>query len=105
MNKWKVSFFVSLLALLITSSVWLYTALDMSVSYTYQQVSLDEKENAMNMLGALIVEGGKMHAQKDILHFLRKTNKDAFIVENENIITIRGVKFIFENGRLSEVKG
>jgi hypothetical protein len=32
-------------------------------------------------------------------------NKSAFIVEEENKIDVEGVKFIFVNGKLSEVKG
>jgi len=105
MNKWKMSFFVVLVLLIATNIFWLYSAIDAGVTYTYQQVSLDEKSKAVEMLGALVVKGGQQYTKKDVLHILRQMNKDAFIVEEENLIDVEGVKFIFVNGKLSEVKG
>jgi hypothetical protein len=105
MKKWKISFFVTLLALLATNIIWLYKAIDAGVTYTYQQVSLDDKSKAVEMLGKLIVKGGKEYSKKDILHILRQANKEAFIVEKENLINVDGVQFIFNDGKLSEVKG
>jgi hypothetical protein len=105
MNKWKLSFFITLIALVITNSFWLYKAIDAGVTYTYQQVSLDEKSKAVKLLGALLVKGGQQYTKKDVLYILRQLNKDAFIVEEENLINIDDVKFIFINGKLSEVKG
>jgi len=57
------------------------------------------------MLGELIVKGTQKYTKKDILHILRQANKDAFIVEEDNLIDVEGVKFIFTNGKLSDVKG
>jgi hypothetical protein len=57
------------------------------------------------LLGALLVKGGQQYTKKDVLYILRQLNKDAFIVEEENLINIDDVKFIFINGKLSEVKG
>jgi|SRR3989344_4619629 len=105
MNKWKVSFFVALALLVATNIWWLYSALDAGVTYTYQQVTLDEKSKAVEMLGALVAKGGQQYTKKDVLHIFRQMNKDAFIVEDENQIDVEGVKFIFVNGKLSEVKG
>ena len=105
MNKWKLSFFIALAALLVTNVSWLYTVVDSGVTYTYQQVSLDEKAKAIKILGGLIVKGGQKYTKKDILHILRQANKEAFIVEEENLIDAEGVKFIFKDGMLSEVKG
>jgi|SRR5450830_1054149 len=105
MNKWKLSFFIILIALVVTNSFWLYKAIDAGVTYTYQQVTLDEKTKAVEMLGALLVKNGQQYTKKDVLYILRQLNKDAFIVEQENLINIEGVKFIFINDKLSEVKG
>ena len=105
MKKWKWSFFVALALLIATNILWLYTAIDAGVTYTYQQASLDDKEKAVEMLGMLVVKGRQQYTKKDILHILRQSNKDAFIVEEENLIDVEGVKFIFVNGRLSAVKG
>ncbi len=105
MKIWKVSFFITLLALLVTNAFWLYTVIDSGVTYTYQQVTLNEKAKAVEILGALIVKGGNKYTKKDILHILRQVNKNAFIVEEDNLIDAEGVKFIFKNGTLSKVKG
>ena len=105
MNKWKWAFFVTLAILIATNSFWVYSAVDAGVTYTYQQVSLDDKSRAVKMLGELIVKGAHKYTKKDILHILRQSNKDAFIVEEENLIDVEGVKFIFTNGKLSDVKG
>ena len=105
MNKWKISFFVALVLLIATNCFWAYSALDVGITYTYQQVSLDEKSKAVEMLGSLVVKGGQQYTKKDVLHVLRQLNKSAFIVEEENQINVEGVKFIFVNGKLSEVKG
>ena len=105
MNKWKLSFFIVLTLLVVTNCIWLYKAIDAGVTYTYQQVSYDEKSKAVEMLGSLVVKGGQEYTKKDILYILRQANKDAFIVEEENLINVDGVQFIFNNGKLSEVKG
>lgn len=105
MSKWKVSFFVAVAVLIATNIFWLYSAIDAGVTYTYQQVSLDEKSKVVGMLGALVVKGGHQYTKKDILHILRQVNKDAFIVEEENLIDVDDVKFFFTNGKLSEVTG
>jgi len=105
MNKWKLSFFFTLVLLLVSNLFWFYSALDAGVTYTYQQVSLDDKTKAVKILGELIVKGGNKYTKKDILHLLRQAYKDALIVEEENSININGVHFIFKDGNLSEIKG
>ena len=105
MKKWKWSFFVTLVLLVATNIFWLYSIIDAGVTYTYQQVSYDEKSKAVIILGELIIKGGQKYTKKDILYILRQAYKDAFIVEEENLINIEGVQFIFREGRLSEIKG
>ena len=105
MNKWRVSFIISFIMLIATNAFWLYTVIDAGVTYTYQQETLDEKSKSVEMLGELIVRGSKKYTKKDILHILRQTNKDSFIVEEENLINVEGIKFIFENGVLRQVNG
>jgi hypothetical protein len=105
MKIWRISFFIALLALIVTNAFWLFSVIDSGVTYTYQQASLDDKEKAVDMLGALIVKGGQKYTKSDVLHILRQANKEALFVEEENLIDVEGVKFIFQNGKLSEVKG
>lgn len=103
MNKWKVSFFVTLILLLASNIFWLYSAIDTGVTYTYQQVSLDDLNDAHRFLGELVVKGGKEYSQKDILHLIRQSNPNAFIVEEGNKIMANKVTFTFEGGKLSKV--
>ena len=105
MNKWKVSFFVCLLTLVISNLFWLYLTIDSGITYTHQQVSFDEKQESVKTLGALIVKGAKQYSQKDVLHLLRQIKPSAFIVEEVNTISVDGLSFVFENGTLVEVKG
>lgn len=103
MNKWKISFFVTLALLLASNICWLYSAIDAGVTYTYQQVSLDDLSDAHKFLGELVVKGGKEYSQKDILHMVRQSYPNAFIVEKGNKIMVNKVSFIFEDGKLSKV--
>ena len=97
MNKWKVAFFACL-GLLVSSTLYLGTlVIDSGISYTYQQVSLDDQVKANETLGKLIVAGAKEYTQKDLLHLLRQSDPEAFIVEEENKIIMGNVYFIFEN--------
>ena len=105
MRKWKISFFIVLLLLVVSNLYWAFTVVDTAIPYSYQKASLNSKHQSVEMLGALIVEGGKKYTKKDILHILRKNNKNAFIVEKESLISVEGVKFIFKNGVLSKVVG
>ncbi|GIU18442.1 Imm58 family immunity protein [Shewanella sp. MBTL60-007] len=103
MNKWKISFFVTLSLLLASNLFWFYAAIDSGVTYTYQQVSLEDLGDAHKFLGELVVKGGQEYSQKDILHFIRQSYPDAFIVEEGNQIRVNKVTFMFENGKLSKV--
>ena len=103
MNKWKISFFVTLALLLGSTTFFLYVILDQGVSYTYQQVSLEDQVKANEILGNLIVKGAKNYSQKDLLHLLRQANPKAFIVEDYNQISMGQVTFLFENDRLIKI--
>jgi hypothetical protein len=103
MNNWKASFFVTLTLLVGSNLFWLYSAIDAGITYTYQQVSLDDLNDAHSFLGDLVVKGGKDYSQKDILHLVRQSYPNAFIVEDGNKIIVNNVTFTFEGGKLSKV--
>lgn len=103
MNKWKVSFFVTLTLLIFSNIFWLYSTIDAGVTYTYQQVSLDDLSEAHSFLGELVVKGGKEYSKKDILHLVRQSYPNAFIVEEGNKIVANNVTFTFEGDKLSKV--
>jgi len=50
MIKWKWAFFVTLALLIATNSFWVYSFIDARVTYTYQQVSLNDKSRAVKCL-------------------------------------------------------
>ena len=79
--------------------------IDNGITHTYQQVSFDEKSRAVKLLGDLIVKEGQKYTKKDILYMLRQRNKESFIVEKENVISIDSVKFIFKNDKLINIDG
>jgi hypothetical protein len=102
---WKRYFFITLILLIVANAFWIYKSIDFGVTYTYQQVTLDDKIRNIKLLGSLVVEGAKNYSKKDLLHILRKINPSAFIVEEENRINCEGVQFFFKNNVLVEVKG
>ena len=103
MSKWKISFFVTLTLLIGSNLYWLYSSIDMGMTYTYQQMSLEDLGEAHSFLGDLMVEGGKDYSQKDILHLIRQSRPNAFIVEEDHKIIVNKVTFTFEDGKLSKV--
>ncbi len=104
MNKWKITFFIVLVILIASNIFWFMSILDMGITYTYQQVTVDDQKKSIDTLGRLIVKNTQKMNQKDILHLLRKSSPDAFIVEEDNIISVEGLKFEFENGTLKKVQ-
>jgi hypothetical protein len=105
MRKWKWSFFVTFALLITTNGFWFFSAIDAEVTYTYQKVSLDDKSKAIKMLGNLIVKGGQKYTKQEILHLIHQANKEAFIVDEENIINVERVQFMFKGDKLSEIRG
>lgn len=103
MTNWKLAFFISIIALLFSNTFWLYTTIDHGISYGYQNDSLREQIKNSEILGSLIIKGSQQYLKKDILYILRKQNKNAFIVEEENIIIINTIRFIFKNNKLVKI--
>jgi len=102
-NKWKVSFFLCLLILIGTNIFWFLVTVDHGITYTYQQVSIEDQKNSISALGKLIIKGADGYGQKDILHLLRQSKPDAFIVEEGNSIIFEGSRFTFKDGKLVDV--
>ncbi len=104
MNKWKISFFVCLGIGLASTTFLLYLLVDQTVTYSYQVTHIAEQAQAKKLLGSLVVAGAKDYTQQDVLHLLRQSNPDAFIIEEGHLISIEGVIFAFENDQLVAVK-
>lgn len=104
MKVWKISFFIMLSMFVVSNVFWINSAIDAGVSYTYQQVTLEEEHQKVNVLGDLIVKHGQNYSPKDILHILRQYKYDAFIVEGDDYIDFNGIKFYFTADKLVKVE-
>lgn len=104
MNKWKVAFFVVLILGLASNGYWFYVLVDGGISYSYLHDSYEDETRRFSVLGDLVVAGADDYSQADILHLLRQVNKNAFIVEEGNILHFEGVSFVFEGDKLAKVE-
>ena len=104
MNRWKVAFFLSVTALVLSSGFWMYVLFDASVSYSYLHNSYDEQTRKVETLGNLIVAGSADYTKADIVHLLRQADPDGFIVEEEGRVIYAGLRFTFVEDRLTDVR-
>ena len=104
MNKWKVAFFATLAIAILSNGYLFYLLFDSAISYHYLNDSYNHETRRFNTLGRLIVAGSADYSKADFLHLLRQSNKDAFIVEEDDQIFIDAVQFGFENDRLANVE-
>ena len=104
MNKWKVAFFVALLAGLVSNAYLFYCLLDSGISYSYLYDSYNDETRRFDALGDWVIAGADEYSKADILHLLRQADKEAFIVEEDNLIHYKGVNFVFESDKLSSVE-
>lgn len=103
-KSWKISFFISTVFLICSNAYWFMLAIDSAVTDKYQSMDIYHKEEVIKELGRLIVKGSKIYSKKDMLHLLRQSKNNAFIVEEGNILYFDNVVFVFENDKLVEVK-
>ena len=104
MNKWKVAFFVVLIIALASNGYLFYHLVDSGISYSYLHDDYDAKSRQLIALGELVVAGADEYSRSDILHLLRQAKKDAFIVEEEDVIDFEGIRFIFDGEKLTKVE-
>ena len=103
-NKWKLSFFISILILITSNVFWLFGAIDQAISYSYLSDESHRANESIKELSSLIIKGADKYSQKDILYLLRQANPDSFIVEDGNKIITDFSTFTFKNGKLISVK-
>jgi hypothetical protein len=102
--KWKISTFLFSGLWLLTLAVSSYSVIDQGVSYTYLEQSYSDLKYSNQFLGNVIVDAAKDYSQADILHLLRQSNPDAFIVEEGGKIILENTTFHFENDTLARVQ-
>ena len=104
MNKWKASFFVALISLVITNIFWIIIIVNQGISYSYLKDSYDYETKGNHILQKLILEDVTAYTQKDILSILKKQNPNAFIKIDDNKIYIENMIFEFKDEKLISVK-
>ena len=64
---------------------------------------MDFQSQVISFLGEIIIKETQSqgHTQKDILYLLRQHKPKEFTVEEDNFVFFEGMKFGFENVRLS----
>lgn len=104
MNKWKIAFFVAILVAVASNGYWFMRVVDSAISYSYLNDSYEDEASRFDALGKLVVLGSTEYSQADILHLLRQTDVEAFIVEEIDKIAFEGIEFVFVDDRLVEVR-
>lgn len=104
MNKWKVAFFIAIVAGIASNAYWFMQFVDSAISYSYLSDSFNAEARRYKALGELVVAGSTEYTQADILHLLRQAHPDGFIVEEENKILFQGIEFAFVDNKLAEVR-
>ncbi len=104
MKGWKIASLISFLLLIVSNLLWAYLVFDQAISYTYLKTSYDDQTEIIRWLGGIVVKGAESYSKKDIVHLLRQSKPDAFIVEEDDLIVFEGIHFLFSDGKLVEVK-
>ncbi len=104
MNRWKIAFFTTAAALVVSLGCLVYWFVDSATSYSYLTDSFNEQTAKVEILGELIVLGSAEYSKADILHLLRQSNPDGFIVEDGDRILYSGITFSFVDDRLIDVQ-
>ena len=104
MHRWKIAFFIVLLVALASNAYWFIRVVDSAISYSYLNDSYVAETGRFEAISKLVVAGSTEFSQADILHLLRQSNPEAFIVEDENTVVFEGIEFVFVNDRLTEVR-
>lgn len=94
-NKWKWAFLGSVVISGPVIVFLLYTILDQGLTITYMTEGYQDTEQSLQRLATIFPK--ETLTKKDIVYLLRKTNPEAFIVENECTVQLRGLRFKFNN--------
>ncbi len=104
MNKWKIAFFVCIPITILSLLFSIYVLVDNGVSYAYLEVSYNDQLRANEVLGNLVVRGGREYTQKYFLHLLRQAYPEELIVEDGAAIQMGSNVFDFHNNTLIKAR-
>ncbi len=100
-NKWKIAFFTCLTLLIILSVCSAYMVINQAVSYTYLSDSLSRANQDQKLLIDLIP---KNMSKKDLVFLLRQARPDELIVEEDNLVHINSLTFVYsENDTIESI--
>ncbi|WP_136799240.1 Imm58 family immunity protein [Desulfosediminicola ganghwensis] len=95
---------ISIVVLVLTNVFWFYKIIDIGITHTYFKVSYEEKVRGLEILTNLVLKGAQKYSKKDLLVTIREQNPNAFIVEDDERISIDGVSFIYENEKMIQIR-
>jgi predicted metal-dependent TIM-barrel fold hydrolase len=102
MMSWKHAFFAAVALVIASNLAWLYVMVDHGVTDTYTEVSRQEMAADLSMMKRLLPDAARLTRQ-DIVALLRETDPDALIVDDSAGVSVGGLRFEFERGRLARV--
>jgi len=101
-NKWKLAFWISLIALIATNLFWFYQVIDQGVTITYMEEGYSDTENDLETLIGLI---NSTHlTKKEIKTKLENHRFYEFMDFKSDTIGLERVMLIFENNELKTIK-
>lgn len=100
--NWKRACYTAVALLVASNLLWAYYVVDSGVTATYQAVSYQEALRDLGVMKRLLPEASPL-TRADLLALLRRTNPDAFIVDDSTGVHMSGLLFEFDGNTLVRV--
>lgn len=106
MKIWKISFWITLILLLVSNLFWVYQVIDTAVGHGYYQVNCEEYKSNSDILEFTL----RSYSSKDeLIRFLEDKNiqfETYHKADNENYVVIGklGIQFDDDGNRINEEK-
>ncbi len=101
-SRWKISFWIGIVILLLTNIFWIYQVVDNAIGMTYYKDSCEDFQSDMIQLKSILE---KKTTKESAINFLEQNGVDynSFPKGNEFIIQLNSFDMIFnENGELTK---
>lgn len=100
--KWKLAFWISLVALIATNSLWFYQVIDQGVTITYMQEGYSNTENDLETILGLI--NSTDLTKKEIKTKLENHRLYDFMNFETDTIGLERVILIFDNNKVKAIE-
>lgn len=101
-NKWRLAFWISILALLVVIVIGLYSIIDQGVTITYMKDGYSNTENELNSLVEIINETNL--TKSEIETKLKTQRFFEFMDFNQDTIPLERISLIFESDTLRKIE-